>query len=200
MFNFIFDKKLYNIGATASPKFRDIPCDKFCVIILLIIFGFGLDFGFNVFGLGFISVFGLDFGFNVFSLGFISVFSFDLDLSLSKDISLGLGNVISLCLGNVISLSLGNVISLGLVIVLGINKYCFINSEFENIENNFLFDSLKVNFIKKIRLKFFCKNSFFSNYSFKSFNEDFYITNNFTKNSNTMSQCSRHLRKSSTNF
>ena len=81
-----------------------------------------------------------------------------------------------------------------------INEYCFINSEFENIENNFLFDSLKVNFIKKIRLKFFCKNSFFSNYSFKSFNEDFYITNNFTKNSNTMSQCSRHLRKSSTNF
>lgn len=81
-----------------------------------------------------------------------------------------------------------------------INKYCFINSEFENIENNFLFDSLKVNFIKKIKLKFFCKNSFFSNYSFKNFNEDFYITNNFTKNSNTMSQCSRHLRKSSTNF
>ena len=80
------------------------------------------------------------------------------------------------------------------------NKYRFISSEFENIKNSFLFDSLEVNFLKKIRLNFFYNNSFFYNYSFKSVNEDFYITNNFTKNSNTMSQCSRHLRKNSTNF
>lgn len=80
------------------------------------------------------------------------------------------------------------------------NKSRFINPEFENIKNSFLFNSLKVNFIKSIELKFFHKNSSFYNYSFKSFNEDFYIMNNFTKNSNTMSQCSRHLRKNSTNF
>lgn len=81
-----------------------------------------------------------------------------------------------------------------------LNKSRFINPEFENIKNSFLFDSLKVNFIKNVELKFFYKNSSFYNYSFKSFNEDFYIMNNFTKNSNTMSQCSRHLRKNSTNF
>lgn len=80
------------------------------------------------------------------------------------------------------------------------NEYRFISSEFENIKNSFLFDSLQVNFLKKIRSNFFYNNSFFYNYSFKSINEDFYITNNFTKNSNTMSQCSRHLRKNSTNF
>jgi len=80
------------------------------------------------------------------------------------------------------------------------DKNRFINPEFENVENSFLFDSLQTTFIKKIKLNSFYKNSFFYNYSFKSFNEDFYVTNNFTKNSNTMSQCSRHLRKNSTNF
>jgi len=80
------------------------------------------------------------------------------------------------------------------------NKNRFMDPEFENVKNSFLFDSLKVNFIKNIEPNFFYKNSFFYNYSFKSFNEDFYIMNNFTKNSNTMSQCSRHLRKNSTNF
>lgn len=80
------------------------------------------------------------------------------------------------------------------------NESRFMNPEFENIKNSFLFDSLKVNFYKSIELKYFYRNSSFCNYSFKSFNEDFYVMNNFTKNSNTMSQCSRHLRKNSTNF
>ena len=43
-------------------------------------------------------------------------------------------------------------------------------------------------------------NLTFFNYSFKSLNEDFYMNNNFTRNSITMSQCSRHLRKNSSNF
>lgn len=80
------------------------------------------------------------------------------------------------------------------------NKNRFINPELENAKNSFLFESLQPNFIKRIKLNFFQKNSFFYNYSFKSFNEDFYIMNNFTKNSSTMSQCSRYLRKNSTNF
>jgi NADH-quinone oxidoreductase chain G len=74
----------------------------------------------------------------------------------------------------------------------------FINSEFENVKTGCLFDSLRILFLKKLDWK--GNYSFFYNYSFKSFNEDFYLVNNFTKNSSTMSQCSRYLRKNSTNF
>jgi NADH dehydrogenase/NADH:ubiquinone oxidoreductase subunit G len=81
-----------------------------------------------------------------------------------------------------------------------LDKHKFLEPKFETIRNSYLFDSLKFFFIKKIPSNYFFKNSSFYNYSFKSLNEDFYLSNNFTKNSNTMSQCSRHLRKNSTNF
>jgi len=81
-----------------------------------------------------------------------------------------------------------------------LDKNKFLEPKVETIRNSFLFDSLKFFFIKKIPSNYFFKSSCFYNYSFKSLNEDFYLSNNFTKNSNTMSQCSRHLRKNSTNF
>lgn len=82
-----------------------------------------------------------------------------------------------------------------------LTNFKFLNPTFEGIKNLNLFDSLKINFLKKIKQKYFLKNSFFHNYLSKTNNtEDFYRTNNFTKNSTTMSQCSRHLRKNSTNF
>ena len=80
------------------------------------------------------------------------------------------------------------------------DEHKFLEPKFETIRNSFLFDSLKFFFIKKMPFNYFLKNSSFYNYSFKSLNEDFYLSNNFTKNSKTMSQCSRHLRKNSTNF
>jgi NADH-quinone oxidoreductase chain G len=78
------------------------------------------------------------------------------------------------------------------------NKY--LKPLFENADNSYLFDSLNLFFLKKINLKYFMNNLTFFNYSFKSLNEDFYLNNNFTRNSITMSQCSRHLRKNSSNF
>jgi NADH-quinone oxidoreductase subunit G len=82
-----------------------------------------------------------------------------------------------------------------------LTNFKFLNPTFESIKNLNLFDSLKINFLKKIKQKYFLKNTFFHNYLSKTNNtEDFYRTNNFTKNSTTMSQCSRHLRKNSTNF
>ena len=82
-----------------------------------------------------------------------------------------------------------------------LTKFKFLNPTFESIKNLNLFDSIKINFLKKIKQKYFLKNSFVYNYLSKTNNtEDFYRTNNFTKNSITMSQCSRHLRKNSTNF
>ena len=78
------------------------------------------------------------------------------------------------------------------------NKY--LKPLFEIADNSSLFDSLNLFFLKKINSKYFMGNLTFFNYSFKSLNEDFYMNNNFTRNSITMSQCSRHLRKNSSNF
>lgn len=76
----------------------------------------------------------------------------------------------------------------------------YLTPTFENSQDLSLFESLNLFFSKKVNSKFFSRNSIFYNYSFKSLNEDFYLTNNFTKNSSTMSQCSRHSRKNSNNF
>jgi uncharacterized Fe-S cluster protein YjdI len=74
------------------------------------------------------------------------------------------------------------------------------NSLFNCVENPTHFDHLAQTFVSRLDFSNTLEKTSFSRYPNKSILEDFYSSNMLSKNSPTLSRCSRELRKSSSNF